>query len=337
MSDGTPRREFLRRGVGAATVASTAWGSGARAAPNGSVTLTRSRLDIVDLLDQIREDTEFEDLDTEAAIRDFCGSFTDFSGGFNSVADQFSTAKNPLRYTARTTFDLLTVLRDTLGLDLTTLEEALEISIDDPPVRKTASKLEAALDKADTTIRTVSTIVPIIGSIFGIVSNGCEYERAVERGAEETAEEAKEDCLICAAMLVLDVFLIYTGGTYRIAFGSTRKIANNLLYRIRGTIGFDAYAVVLKTVYWTIHGTVEGSIGLIGEKLDEIDETLDAETIEYSPSDLLDVGYSEEEIEQLRDDSGDEGVFDIDWPSLPDFNWQDIIDDIPLVGDDDES
>ncbi|UPV72935.1 hypothetical protein M0R89_10285 [Halorussus limi] len=265
---------------------------------------------IINTVDAIRENTDFEKVDVKKSIDKMCSSYSSFAEKAKTEFRTLSSNNSLLRYVARTTADVLHVLQDTLGLDLSPLEDTVGIRIADNPVSSIASTLEDALSSFDNALRSISSLVPVAGSLFGMVENGCAYDRFAEQEKEDKAEEAKEDFLICAVMLLLDLLLIYTGGTYKIAFRGTRKIANTLLVRIRSLIGFDAYSIVMKTVYWLVHGTVENSPSLIAEEIDETETTLEGVDIDYNESEFLEVGYDQTDKKQLQRQTNERDRFD---------------------------
>lgn len=303
------RREFLSQSLAAASTST--FFSQTRSVRRQTASLTEQDVeDIISVLDDIRTNTVESELSLDQATKTVCSSYDDFRSTIREKIDAANSTKAAARYVARTTTDFLKLLRDH-GIAIAPLESYVGVSLGNGLMDWLTQQLDTVLSKVDEAVKTGTQLLPVVGSLLGMVEYGCQYDNSQESETPEDSEEEFEDFVICTGTLIVEIALLAFGIPYKISFRSTRYIANRLLVRFRGLLGFDAYSVLLKTVYWLINGTVEESVNLIAEEIDEAEQQLESVDVDYSESEFIEVeGFDQSDLEILQSNVSDAGFRD---------------------------
>lgn len=86
----------------------------------------------------------------------------------------------------------------------------------------------------------------------------------------DTGEAAVKHFYIAVLLLFTELVFLWSGIGYRTAFGTTRRVANVGLVRLREQVGLRAYSVLLSIVHWLVRGSFETTASYIIEKTGEI-------------------------------------------------------------------
>ncbi|WP_276274272.1 hypothetical protein [Haloarcula litorea] len=143
-----------------------------------------------------------------------------------------------------------------------------------------AGRLESFAEDA----RNITKYIPLIGSIKGVLDSGCSIHKSLERD-EQVAESAYVKFFKCVALAVVEVVLLVTGvgASYRVAFGATGWVNQQLINVVGRSIGWRAYAWVLSQIHWGIRvAFAEGSGLAIDRTVGEVTTIVvsDAQTVE---------------------------------------------------------
>lgn len=113
------------------------------------------------------------------------------------------------------------------------------------------------IDEIENYSRPVAKYMPFVSSAFNFYE-ACEQVHELPKDAsDEVIEEADEQFLIAALVLVSEIALLQTSVMYKTAFVGTRYVANYGLIRLRSRVGLRGYALLLSEVHWAIRGQLE--------------------------------------------------------------------------------
>lgn len=148
------------------------------------------------------------------------------------------------------------------------------------------------LRHVDTLFKRAANLVPLVMSSKRVADAGCRMLRAKEDSKAE--DEALVDFLTACGILCAEALMIGFSVGFRISFGATRLVANNLLVRIRGLVGLKVYSLLLREVHWTVRESISDAVGAIIQ----ITETISTElpslySKAFDPDDLS-------ELKQLK-------------------------------------
>lgn len=90
----------------------------------------------------------------------------------------------------------------------------------------------------------------------------------------ETGKDAVNRFYIAMLLLFAELVFLWSGVGYRTAFGTTRRVANIGLVRLRSKLGLRAYSVLLSIVHWLVRGTFETTASYIIEKTGEVAQNI---------------------------------------------------------------
>lgn len=105
--------------------------------------------------------------------------------------------------------------------------------------------------------RPVAKYMPFVSSAFNFYEVCEQVHKLSKDASDEVIEEADEQFLIAALVLVSEIALLQTSVMYKTAFVGTRYVANYGLIRLRSRVGLRSYALLLSEVHWAIRGQLE--------------------------------------------------------------------------------
>ena len=142
--------------------------------------------------------------------------------------------------------------------------------------------------------RSITKYIPLIGSIRGVLDSGCSIHESLERD-EEVAESAYVKFFKYVALTVVEIILLVTGigASYRVAFGATGWVNQQLINVVGRSISWRAYAWVLSQIHWGIRVAFAEGSGLA------IDRTVGGvTTIVVSDAQTVETDLDKEETRQ---------------------------------------
>lgn len=117
----------------------------------------------------------------------------------------------------------------------------------------------------------VAQIWNLLQASLGVQDTADTKTRFIQKAQHrDTGKDAVNRFYIAVLLLFAELVFLGSGVGYRTAFGTTRRVANIGLVRLRSQLGLRAYSVLLSIVHWLVRGTFETTASYIIEKTGEV-------------------------------------------------------------------
>lgn len=164
-----------------------------------------------------------------------------------------------------------------------------------------------------------SGYLPLLAQIWNVLQASLDVQNTADTKSrfiqkaqhKDAGKEAVDRFYIAVLLLLAELVFLWSSIGYKAAFGTTRRVANIGLVRLRGQLGLRAYSVLLSIVHWLVRGTFETTASYILEKTGEV--ARDVSTTGYRDFSQL----SKEEISKALPQQKSNALADIFPGDLP--------------------